>query len=89
MTFVVWLWYYRLLCEHGFNAFVNSVSLCEHGLCFWFVCVIIASFCFVALVTFLIRVLTNVFGHGIHARARLINRYSACDADQALPGRQG
>nr|DAF61111.1 MAG TPA: hypothetical protein [Phage sp. ctesc4] len=40
------------------------------------------------LVTFFTGVLTNVFGHGIHARARLINRYSACDTDHALPGRQ-
>ena len=50
-------------------AFVNSVSLCGLGLRFWFLCVIIVSFCFVTLVTFFIRVLTNVFGRVIHARA--------------------
>jgi len=68
--------------------FVNSISLCERGLRFWFLCVIIASFCFVMLVTFFVSVLTNVFGCGIRARARLINRYSECDVDHVLPGRQ-
>nr|DAV25696.1 MAG TPA: hypothetical protein [Caudoviricetes sp.] len=31
------------------------------------------------MVTFFIRVLTNVFGHGIHARARLIIRCRLCE----------
>lgn len=41
-----------------------------------------------SLVTLFVRVLTNVFGRGIRARARLINRYSECDVDHVLPGRQ-
>lgn len=82
---LVMVWY----CVGNCFVFVNSVSLCEHGLRFWFVCVMMCCFCFVSLVTFFIRVLTAVALCGIRARARLINRYSVCDADHALPGRQG
>ena len=57
--------------------------------CVFVFCVLLSRlFVFVALVTVAWCVLTNVFGHGIYARARLINRYSECDADHALPGRQ-
>lgn len=50
-------------------AFVNSVSLCEHGLRFLLAYVMMHCFVFVTLGAFVILVLTIVFGYGIHARA--------------------
>ena len=68
------------------------LSIAAHMLdavCVFVFCMLLSRlFVFVSLVTFFIRVLTNVFGYGIRARARLINRYSECDADHVLSGRQ-
>lgn len=75
VVMLVVVWY----CVGKRSWFVKSFHYVNMVCVFVFCMLLSRLFVFVALVTVAWYVLANVFGYDIHARARLIIRYSACD----------